>query len=120
MNPPESSDDHLFRAWLAQEKPQPLPDAGFTRRVLKALPPPSQRDWRSFAGIAAGAAIGLCWVTWNGGRISDLFNTATSVVNWVGSNPLLAFSIAVGVLILSDTNEGMEVRPNYAQPTKSK
>jgi hypothetical protein len=58
MNPPPAPsrppDDPLDA--LLREADEYIPDEGFTRRVMAALPPRRRREWRR-AGILAGATL---------------------------------------------------------------
>ncbi|HVW20265.1 MAG TPA: hypothetical protein VHC86_03545 [Opitutaceae bacterium] len=53
-------DDDPIEALLRRALPPEVPDAGFSARVLAALPPPSRRSlpWRQILLCAAGAAAG--------------------------------------------------------------
>jgi len=62
LNPNQSGDDRLDE-WLRHDAAAPLPDDGFSFRVLAALPPrrakaPAGRMWMlPAAGLVAGLAI---------------------------------------------------------------
>ena len=55
-------------AWLSAKAPvAPLPDEGFTTRVLAALPPPQNSfSWGRLLLYAAGALSGLAVAWWHG------------------------------------------------------
>lgn len=75
LNPLSSSDDHQLENWLhtAAARP-PLPDAGFSHRVLAALPPSTrQTKTRRLGFYAAGTVAGLI-VALSGGLGSDDFS----------------------------------------------
>jgi hypothetical protein len=52
----------------------PLPDAGFSARVLVGLPPHRDRVflWGQITALAAGALAGLAFALWQGANWSDL------------------------------------------------
>jgi hypothetical protein len=58
-----------LEAWLsAKASVAPLPDEGFTARVLAALPPPqSSFSWGRLLLYATGALSGLAVAWWRGG-----------------------------------------------------
>jgi hypothetical protein len=57
-----------LEAWLSAKAPvAPLPDEGFTTRVLAALPPPQNSfSWGRLLLYAAGALSGLAVAWWHG------------------------------------------------------
>jgi hypothetical protein len=57
---PSTPDDARLEALLRQDR-TPLPDDGFSQRVLALLPPRQRRraDWRRLCLYAAGAVAGL-------------------------------------------------------------
>ena len=59
-----SSDDAALEAWLRTSASlPPLPDGGFSPRVLSALPPPppliSRRGWLCMAGGLVGSVVAV-------------------------------------------------------------
>ncbi|HXB01991.1 MAG TPA: hypothetical protein VNV15_04130 [Opitutaceae bacterium] len=75
---PPSPEDARLEKLLGQDLDAPLPDAGFSARVLEGLPP--QRDrvflWGQITALATGALAGLAFALWQGASWSDL----TSIV----------------------------------------
>lgn len=73
---PNSSDDAAVETWLRTHSAlPPLPDDGFTPRVLTALPPPAShtltlRTRICLAGALAGAAM-AAWAVLSGGNPLD-------------------------------------------------
>lgn len=62
LNPPPPSNDTRLEAWLRTNTAlPPLPDDGFSRRVLAALPAPQRTPGVSprLCAIAAGATLGI-------------------------------------------------------------
>ncbi|HUR57274.1 MAG TPA: DUF5056 domain-containing protein [Opitutaceae bacterium] len=57
---PDSPEDARLEA-LLRGAAQPLADAGFSRHVLRALPPPRRKEkpWRAIAYLVAGAAVAI-------------------------------------------------------------
>ena len=70
---PLPPDRDPLEAWLSAKAPvAPLPDAGFTARVLAALPPPqSSISWRRLLLYATGTLSGLAVAWWQGGGGPD-------------------------------------------------
>jgi hypothetical protein len=94
---------------LRQDLAAPLPDAGFSARVLAALPPAKSHRplaWGRFMALAAGAMTGLSFALWQGAHWSDLasiftqLEQATSQVSDQLSDTglILALAIAAGLL----------------------
>lgn len=75
---PLSPEDARLEKLLCQDTDAPLPDAGFSARVLEGLPPQSNRsiEWGRITMLAAGALAGLAVALWQGASWSDL----TSIV----------------------------------------
>lgn len=73
LNPPLSPDDQQLETWLrATSARPPLPDAGFSQRVLAALPPSTrQAKAKRLAFYAAGTVVGLTVVVLGGLRFED-------------------------------------------------
>jgi hypothetical protein len=66
---PLPPDRDPLEAWLSTKAPvAPLPDEGFTARVLTALPPPqSSFSWHRLLLYATGTLSGLAVAWWQGG-----------------------------------------------------
>ena len=85
---PDSSDDARVDEWLRSDASTPLPDDGFSSRVLAALPPrrarePSRRLWIL---PALGAAVGLLLIVARGGASPDIdIGPVGGLVNALGS-----------------------------------
>ena len=70
---PLPPDRDPLEAWLSAKAPvAPLPDAGFTARVLAELPSPqSSFPWHRLLLYGAGALSGLAVAWWRGGGGPD-------------------------------------------------
>ena len=77
---PLPPDRDPLEAWLSAKAPvAPLPDAGFTARVLAALPPPqSSFSWRRLVLYATGTVCGLAVAWWQRSNGSD----SVSIASW--------------------------------------
>jgi len=70
-------DDAALETWLrANSSLPPLPDGGFSRRVLATLPRPARRhqarrSWLCLAGVMLGGAIALAGVLGSGDAAAD-------------------------------------------------
>lgn len=72
-------DDAALEAWLrAHSALPPLPDAGFSHRVLATLPRPhpaprhhARRSWLCLAAVAAGGALALGGVLGSAHAVTD-------------------------------------------------
>ncbi len=105
---PSSPDDTPVEAWLRSSASlPPLPDDGFSHRVLAALPPPARRRANRLRLVLclAGALAGVALVLQHSPDFPDIFhrleqldpvlNQATSQL----ADP--AFAIALGVTAAS-------------------
>lgn len=110
-DPSDQALDALLRKGIAP----PLPDAGFSARVLAALPPPKEkflrpREWLGLGLLAAGALV-----LGPPGRLLEKMRTETSTLGdavaplfTVLADPalLLVLAISAGVwLVISDDEE---------------
>lgn len=93
MNPHDDAIDALLRAQFDG----PVPDDGFSERVMQALPPRRRRiDWPLRAGIAAGVVA--CWLS--------LLSTPVLHAGWSAwtnrqlTTPALALLLAVAGMSL--------------------
>jgi len=77
---PLPSDRDPLEAWLSAKAPgAPLPDEGFTARVLAALPPPQNSfSWHRLLLYVTGTLGGLAVAWWQGGGGTD----PVSISNW--------------------------------------
>ena len=102
----EPSDETALKVWYARNT-TPLPDNGFTARVLASLPP--QRSRRSVPttviAVAAGALAGIAFAVLKGASLdrlaalgSGLQNAAASMAERLVSP---TFTLAVGVTAFS-------------------
>ncbi|HXC03046.1 MAG TPA: hypothetical protein VNU49_10410 [Opitutaceae bacterium] len=72
---PLSPEDARLEKLFSQDLDAALPDAGFSARVLEALPPPQSDQsirWGQITALAAGALAGLSIALWQGASWSDL------------------------------------------------
>jgi hypothetical protein len=79
---PLSPEDARLETLLGQNLDAPLSDAGFSARVLAALPAPQRNRWLRWGPIAApiaGALAGLAFALWQGARWNDLAATAAQL-----------------------------------------
>jgi len=74
-------DDDMIETLLRREFDGPVPDDGFSERVMRRLPPRRRRRWPQWSGILlGGAACALCladapwlqagWRDWRAGELS--------------------------------------------------
>ena len=105
MNDFPSDEDERLRSLLAAQM-SPLPDAGFTRRVMHALPPrPTPRispAWWALAGTCAG--LGFAWLkgaTWTGliASATELAQAGTAILAFV-TNPCFVLALTTTGLSL--------------------
>ena len=102
-----ANDDARLEAMLRRAAP-PLPDDGFSARVLAALPAPEAAAalWRRIAFCLAGAAAGYGFALWRGAAWPDLQleleQFATALVNATSTlaDPLLGAALVVTALSL--------------------
>jgi hypothetical protein len=98
-------DDAELEAWLrASAAPPPLPDEGFTLRVLTALPPPAreqsaQRGWFCVGGALLGLAVAALGVLRTGGRPADLPALDDSILAALAQLSVPAFGLALGITL---------------------
>ena len=107
MNPvPDANDDAHLEA-LLRRAATPVPDDGFSMRVLAALPPAAEPSalWSRAVFCLAGAAVGGGFAYWEGaswpGLRADFAQARTAFAN---VSPTLAdplFAAAVTVTLLS-------------------
>jgi hypothetical protein len=78
---PLSPEDARLEKLLSQDLAAPLPDAGFSARVIEALPRQRNRAfaWGQMAAPVAGALAGLAFALWQGARWSDLMSIAAQL-----------------------------------------
>jgi len=78
---PLSSEDARLETWLRRDLDAPLPDNGFSARVLDALPRQQGRAlrWGRIAAPIAGALAGLAFALWQGAHWSDLMSVVTQL-----------------------------------------
>src|SRR5258706_16248959 len=92
-----ANDDARLEA-LLRTATSPLPDVGFSARVIAALPSerPRTRSWRRIGFCAAGAAMGCGLAIWRGaswpGVQSGLGELGVALVDSCGqlANPIFA------------------------------
>ena len=97
-------DDASFEAWYrAHATRPPVPDHGFTGRVLAALPPPrkqisSQRGRFCLAGALLGGAI-----AWSGGLLEALGRPGLEVAHAGAWSPAASpgLGLALGLVVVS-------------------
>lgn len=114
LNSPTPDDEKLAQ-FLRSTESEPLPDDGFSARVLAALPPPrlaplfSRRDW-----LIGGAVIGALLLLAPRGLTADLMvvtNTASdsllALLTTLLDEPAALVVIAVtgGVLLLTEQDD---------------
>jgi len=102
LNPSPAPDD-AADTWLrANHSLPPLPDAGFSRRVLAALPPARRRFSRTrfcLAGLAAGLVVALAGLAWGGvPSLATLDSELTESTGRLLTSPALG---ALGVAAIS-------------------
>lgn len=117
LNPPELSDEKLT-ALLRAAGSGPLPDGGFSARVLAALPPPRRapllvrRDW-----IIGGLAATLVLVLVLRGAAPDLAALPAQAGDFILSlldEPvgLAVIALTAGALLLTEPDEeALSLRP---------
>jgi len=78
---PLSPEDARLEKFLSQDLDAPLPDAGFSARILEALPPQRKRaiPWARIMALTTGALAGLAVALWQGARWSDLMSIAAQL-----------------------------------------
>ncbi|MFO1451412.1 MAG: hypothetical protein U1F61_24845 [Opitutaceae bacterium] len=99
-----SPDDASFEAWYrAHATRPPVPNHGFTGRVLAALPPPrksvsSQRGRFCLAGALLGGAV-----AWSGGLLEALGNPGIEVEQAGVWSPAASpgLGLALGLVVVS-------------------
>ena len=115
MNPPDPADEKLA-AFLRSAERDPLPDDGFSARVLSALPPPrraslpSGRDW-----LILGLAAMLLVILTPGAALADFSafcaqtgDSTAGLLNSLVEEPLGLAVIALTVVALWLTAPGEE------------
>jgi len=107
LNPPDPA-DHRLEELLRTSTPAPLPDAGFTHRVLAALPPARRtapRQWLRPVILTVSALAGVTVVVQQGWGWSDLATAGTqslqslSDLSFFLADPWIA--VAVGITAIS-------------------
>jgi len=100
---PTPPDDAALEAWLrANSSLPPLPDGGFSQRVLATLPRPSHRrearhSWLCLVGVVLGGALALAGVLGSGSAVADeLFVSLNSPL--ATPPAVIAFAVAAGSL----------------------
>ena len=102
---PTPPEDAALEAWLRKNSALPaLPDDGFSRRVLGALPRPVQprfsRHWFVLGGLATGIAVTVVGTLASGlpGELPSIDAALTQAVNQLFTWPALT---ALGLAVLS-------------------
>jgi hypothetical protein len=98
----ESPNRDPVEAWLRQNTVPPLPDGGFSQRVLSALPSrrPAPEAWRSWAVAAGGVAGGLAVVLLRSGGVSGFNSLAASLSSLAGSGADVLFLPGYGLALV--------------------
>ena len=123
LNTNQSEEDRLD-AWLRSDAAVPLPDDGFSSRVLAALPPrraraPAGRLWML---PAAGFVAGLALVIARGGAstgidVSPIAGLMTDVGSALPRSSLgLALVVIVAVLAVSELIRGSPEDSPFGEP----
>lgn len=114
LNSPDPTDDKLA-AFLRSAASAPLPDDGFSARVLAALPPPrpapllARRDW-----ITGSVALGLLFLLAPRGLTADLTNmtdqisdSALALLTALLDEPaaLVVCAVTAGILLLTEQED---------------
>ena len=100
-------DDAQLEAWLRTSTMQPpLPDDGFTQRVLTALPPPARRHsalrlWFCVAGALTGGGVAAFGVFGSGSQTADLTDLQAAILATLAQLTVPAFGLAVGITTVS-------------------
>ena len=96
-------DDARLEAWLREDAGAPLPDDGFSARVVAALPPRPRATsvWLQALPIAVGAAAGVAFMGWRGGTIdaASVSSALADGLSWI-EQPAAAIALAIGALAL--------------------
>ena len=104
---PQPDDDARFDAWMSQQaSSEPLPDAGFSARVLAALPPARRPiAWRQTIVYATGALVGILATRLDLGEwpkigsIVEPLNHVSSAMLTFFSDPWMAAALASAVML---------------------
>ena len=108
---PPSPEDARLETFLSHDLAAPLPDAGFSARVLAALPP--RQRYRApvqgrITALAAGALAGLAVALWQGANWSDLISIVSQLEQatlhlsdqLANTSSILALAIVAGLLAI--------------------
>jgi hypothetical protein len=104
---PTPPDDPQLEAWLRTSAAQsPLPDDGFTQRVLAVLPPPTRRQsaqrlWFCLGGALAGIVVAAVGAFYPGNRPVDLPAIEDTLMAALTQLSGPGFGLALGITILS-------------------
>jgi len=104
---PTPPDDPQLEAWLrASASLPPLPDDGFTQRVLTALPSPAskhsaQRTWVCVGGALVGIAVATFGALSSGSLPASLPVFEDTILTALSQLSVPAFGLALGITILS-------------------
>jgi len=104
LNPPPPNDAQL-EAWLqASSTLPPLPDEGFTRRVVMALPLPAraqsaQRRWFCVGGALLGLVVAALGVLPSGSRPAELPALDDSILAALAQLSVPALGLALGITL---------------------
>ena len=104
---PTPPDDPQLEAWLrASATLPPLPDDGFTQRVLTALPSPTrrpsaQRLWFCLGGALVGIAVAGLGAGHSGSLTASLPVLEESILSVLAKLSVPAFGLALGITAVS-------------------
>ena len=104
---PLQPDEPQLEAWLrASATLPPLPDDGFTQRVLTALPatarqPSAQRFWFCAGGAVIGVIVAALGALNSGSRTASLMALQDSILATLAQLSVPAFGLALGITAVS-------------------
>jgi len=98
-------DDVQLEAWLrASTTLPPLPDDGFSQRVLTALPPPAREDsvwrrWFCVAGALTGGGVAALGAFGSGNQTAGLADLQDTILATLAQLSVPGFGLAVGITV---------------------